>query len=119
MNGPDHGHGGEAGGHRFGTVPVFLASISTILDAVMFLRFGLDMIVSGRLPISPKNLHVIPTDAKVDFHHLVESRSADADLGILGLTADRLGEKGTELMLRHPALKDVLFVSARQRILID
>jgi len=79
----------------------------------------LDMIVSGRLPISPKNLRVIPTDAKVDFHHLVESRSADADLVILGLTADRLGEKGTELLLRHPDLKDVLFVSARQRILID
>ena len=29
-----------AGGHGFGTAPVFLASISTILGAVMFLRFG-------------------------------------------------------------------------------
>ena len=29
-----------AAGHGFGTVPVFLASISTILGAVMFLRFG-------------------------------------------------------------------------------
>ncbi len=30
----------EARGHGFGTSPVFLASISTILGAVMFLRFG-------------------------------------------------------------------------------
>jgi amino acid transporter len=30
----------EAGGHGFGTLPVFLAAISTILGAVMFLRFG-------------------------------------------------------------------------------
>ncbi|HKJ02578.1 MAG TPA: hypothetical protein VJ997_08990, partial [Longimicrobiales bacterium] len=30
----------EARGHGFGTGPVFLASISTILGAVMFLRFG-------------------------------------------------------------------------------
>jgi amino acid transporter len=28
------------GGHGFGTAPVFLASVSTILGAVMFLRFG-------------------------------------------------------------------------------
>ena len=29
-----------AQGHGFGTAPVFLASVSTILGAVMFLRFG-------------------------------------------------------------------------------
>ncbi|MBP7310220.1 MAG: amino acid permease [Candidatus Cloacimonetes bacterium] len=29
-----------SGGHGFGTAPVFLAAISTILGAVMFLRFG-------------------------------------------------------------------------------
>ena len=27
-------------GHGFGTLPVFLAGISTILGAIMFLRFG-------------------------------------------------------------------------------
>jgi len=27
-------------GHGFGTAPVFLAAISTILGAIMFLRFG-------------------------------------------------------------------------------
>ena len=27
-------------GHEFGTAPVFLASISTILGAILFLRFG-------------------------------------------------------------------------------
>ena len=30
----------DAGGHGFGTAPVYLASISTILGAVIFLRFG-------------------------------------------------------------------------------
>jgi amino acid transporter len=33
-------HVGEVRGHGFGTGPVFLASISTILGAIMFLRFG-------------------------------------------------------------------------------
>ncbi len=31
---------GRRAGHGFGTAPVFLASISTILGAIMFLRFG-------------------------------------------------------------------------------
>lgn len=30
----------ENSGHGFGTAPVFLAGISTILSAVMLLRFG-------------------------------------------------------------------------------
>ena len=34
------GQTGVRGGHGFGTAPVFLASVSTILGAVMFLRFG-------------------------------------------------------------------------------
>ena len=31
---------GSPRGHGFGTAPVFLASVSTILGAIMFLRFG-------------------------------------------------------------------------------
>ena len=31
---------GAEQGHGFGTSPVFLASISTILGAILFLRFG-------------------------------------------------------------------------------
>jgi amino acid transporter len=77
------------------------------------------MIASGRLPIGTKNLRVIPTDARVDYDRLVETRSADADLVILGLTAERLRTKGTALLQRHPALRDVLFVSAEQKILIE
>ena len=35
------GHDGQQSqGHGFGTAPVFLASVSTILGALMFLRFG-------------------------------------------------------------------------------
>jgi amino acid transporter len=78
-----------------------------------------EMITEGRLPIAPKNLRVIGTDAKVDFDRLVETRSADADLVIFGFTEERLREKGPELFRRHPGLKDVLFVCAEQRVLIE
>jgi amino acid transporter len=78
-----------------------------------------DMIRSGRLPIGPKNVRVIPTDDGVDFAGLVERRSADADLVVLGLTEQRLRDKGSELLLRYPAMQDVLFVSAQERVLIE
>jgi amino acid transporter len=78
-----------------------------------------EMISSGRLPVSSKNVKVIPTDERSDFPRLVRSRSAEADLVILGFTEQRLKEKGRELLLRHPDLSDVLFVSAQERVLIE
>jgi amino acid transporter len=77
------------------------------------------MITTGRLPISRKNLRVIPTDDRVDFARLVAEGSAEADLVIFGFTERRLREKGFELFRRHPSLNDVLFVCAEQRVLIE
>jgi len=78
-----------------------------------------DLIRSGRLPISLKNLRIIPTDDAVEFETLVEERSAAADLVIAGFNRERLAEKGAPLLRRFPALGDVLFVSAAEKIVID
>ncbi len=78
-----------------------------------------EMITSGRLPMSKKNVRVYGTDERSDFAQLVRSRSADADLVILGFTDERLRDKGSELLMRHPDLKDVLFVSAEERVRIE
>jgi len=78
-----------------------------------------DLIRSGRLPISLKNLRIIPTDDAVEFETLVEERSAAADLVIAGFNRARLAEKGTPLLRRFPALGDVLFVSAAEKIVIN
>ncbi|RME94356.1 MAG: amino acid permease, partial [Alphaproteobacteria bacterium] len=40
----------------------------------------------GRIPVSPHNLVIIPTDDRVDFEQLVEDRSLRADLVVLGYT---------------------------------
>ena len=78
-----------------------------------------EMITAGRIPISEKNVRIIPTDERVNYDSLVQSRSSDADLVILGFTDEQLENKSIEHFHRHPELKDVLFVSARQRILIE
>jgi amino acid transporter len=78
-----------------------------------------EMISTGRLPITEKNILVIPTDDRSDFARIVAEHSAEADLAILGYTPQRLREKGFALLQRHPELRDVLLVNAQERILID
>jgi hypothetical protein len=77
------------------------------------------MITDGRLLITKKNVLVIPTDDGIDFERLVEARSSGADLVMMGFTDERLERRGKELFNRFPSLRDMLFVSARERIFID
>ncbi|MEM8964168.1 MAG: amino acid permease [Acidobacteriota bacterium] len=79
----------------------------------------LDMITSGRLPMSPKNLDIIATDDRDDFCAMVESRSSDADLVVMGFAERHLNQSDPTYFLSFPALRDVLFVSAQQRVLIE
>jgi hypothetical protein len=78
-----------------------------------------EVISEGRLLISPKNVLVIPTQDSIDFERLVEVRSGDADLVMLGFTEERLERRGAELFRRFPDLHDVLFVSAEETIFIE
>ncbi len=79
----------------------------------------LAMARSGRVSISPRNLVVIATDDRGNFDALVAKRSAKADLVIRGFVEEKLRDQGPQFFLRHPELRDVLFVAARQRIEIE
>ena len=78
-----------------------------------------EMISEGRLLISEKNVLVIPTDGTIDFERLVEARSSEADLVMIGFEDSRLRLKGGEVFMDFPELRDVLFVSAEEPIFID
>jgi len=78
-----------------------------------------EMVATGRIPISPRNLTVFPTDADANFRALVREWSSSADLTVLGFTPERLEEKGAELFQRHRSLHDVLFVCSRHDTIID
>ena len=62
---PDTRPGPAFSGHGFGTAPVFLASISTILGAILFLRFGYAVsdvgLLGTLLVIAIAHLVTIPT----------------------------------------------------------
>ncbi len=85
-----------AGGHGFGTAPVFLASISTILGAILFLRFGyavgnlrllgsLELILLGHLVTIPTAMAIaeIATHRRVagGGEYSIISRSFGAAIG--------------------------------------
>jgi amino acid transporter len=77
------------------------------------------MISEGRLLISEKNVVVIPTDDAIDFERLVEARSSNADLVLMGFTSERVERRGRTLFERFPKLRDVMFVSAEETIFIE
>ncbi len=78
-----------------------------------------ELITTGRIPISGKNIQIIPTSPDIDFTRLVEAKSREADLVVLGFGAERLEHQGPTVFRSHRGLHEVLWVSARQRIEID
>ena len=92
----------SSNGHGFGTLPVFLAGISTILGAIMFLRFGyavghagllgsLGVILLGHLVTIPTALAIaeIATNRKVEGggEYFIISRSFGTTIGsVIGVS---------------------------------
>jgi len=74
---------------------------------------------TGRIPVSPKNVRVIPAGDDIDLERLVEARSGDADLVLLALPERALRPGGETLFSESPQLNEVLWVHAHQEIAID
>ncbi|MBD81192.1 MAG: amino acid permease [Crocinitomicaceae bacterium] len=71
----------------------------------------LNVIESGRLPISKKNIELIPQEGEL-IGSIIEQKSADADLTILGYSSELLEEKGISIFEEFSGLGNTLFVSA-------
>ena len=72
----------------------------------------LELITSGRLPISANNIQLINND---DMRSEAVCRySQDADLTIMGFTRDELEESGTEIFKGCKDLGNILFVNANE-----
>ena len=92
-------------GHGFGTAPVFLASICTILGAIMFLRFGYavgHLGVAGALAVVVVG-HLVTLPTALAIAELATMLMDDEELGRLGLdsSAVHLLTSGTRKGLRR------------------
>jgi amino acid transporter len=73
-----------------------------------------ELIATGRLPITLKNIEIIPLPDKQTIGEVVSERSRDAGLTIIGFGEDVIKYGNTEYFTKINPIGDVLFVNAAQ-----
>ncbi len=78
-----------------------------------------ELVQSGRLPITSKNIQIITEKENVSIKSLINEKSADAGLTILGFRGDQLKFENTELFTGYDNLGTVLFVNSHHQVEIE
>jgi amino acid transporter len=73
----------------------------------------LELIQTGRLPISQRNVEILRPDEKTDIHNLISEHSAEAALTIIGIHSDQVRHDGEKVFMGYEGIGDTLFVNAR------
>ncbi|MFC2136871.1 amino acid permease [Bacteroidota bacterium] len=74
----------------------------------------IDLIKSGRLPISQSNIQLLAFSADKTKKDIIEEHSSEADLTIIGFKIERAKDKGIELFNRYENLGNTLFVHSNK-----
>lgn len=74
----------------------------------------LDLIKSGRLPISPANVELIPADPEINPKQIISEKSLDADLTIIGFRNEMIKAEGIKIFTGYEDIGNILFVSSTQ-----
>jgi amino acid transporter len=72
----------------------------------------LQLIKSGRLPISAKNIELIQQGAGEDYRKIINAQSTDADLTIIGFDEPDLEKEGLAVFEGFDDIGNILFVNA-------
>jgi len=72
----------------------------------------LDLIKTGRLPISLKNVEFIDIDETMNLKVLINEKSIKAGLTMIGYRSEQIKHEGEKLFLGYEDMGDVLFVNA-------
>ena len=72
----------------------------------------LDLIKSGRLPISPSNVELIPVESVTDSKAIISKKSVDADLTIIGFRSELIKAEGIKIFSDYEDIGNILFVSS-------
>lgn len=78
-----------------------------------------ELIRTGRLPITTKNIEIIEEQENKSYREIISKRSEEAALTLIGFTGDHLKFKGKEMFLNYEALGHILFVNAAEKKKID
>ncbi len=76
----------------------------------------LNLIESGRLPIAPKNVEIIRQNDNLSPKMLINDKSRDAGLTLIGFRAEQLRHGNNELFIGYDDIGNVLFVNAHKQM---
>ena len=74
-----------------------------------------ELVKSGRIPITEKNIQIIKKDENVSSKVLISQYSADAGLTIIGFRAEHLKHYGSEIFMGYDVIGDMLFVNSHRQ----
>ncbi len=78
-----------------------------------------ELITTGRLPITTKNIEIIESRDDKDFREEINEKSENAALTLIGFNGDLLKYNEEELFKGYDKLGQILFVNAAERIEIE
>jgi hypothetical protein len=73
------------------------------------------LIETGKLPISPKNIQVIPRSEDIDVKAIINQNSRDADLTIIGIRDEVVRHEGVKVFEGYESIGNTLFVNAAEQ----
>ncbi len=78
-----------------------------------------ELVLTGRLPITSKNIEIIPEMKDVNIKSLINKKSAEAGLTILGFRGEHLKKERESAFVGYDDLGTVLFVNSHNQKEID
>ena len=76
----------------------------------------IELVHTGRLPISSKNIKIIRKDDNVNIKTLINEKSYEAGLVMIGFLPEQLKHDGQQLFMGYDDVGDVLFVNAHMQM---
>ncbi len=73
----------------------------------------LEMIKTGRLPISANNIQIIPVKENINTKDIINQKSQDADLTIVGFRTELIKKRGKETFMGYNNIGNILFVNSQ------
>ena len=71
-----------------------------------------DYIESGRLPISPRNMKMVPHDEDVSIKDIINNRSSKSDLTIIGFRGELVKKQKLDIFEGYDSIGNILFVNS-------
>jgi hypothetical protein len=75
----------------------------------------LELVKTGRIPITEKNIQIIKKDENVSSKVLINEHSSDAGLTIIGFRAEHIKHFGADLFMGYEIVGDMLFVNSHRQ----